>query len=197
MSTARRRVMRLLAAGACAAALPVRPAVAVAQHGRIEPPQPVPSIDLVRHDGGRTTLAQLAQGRTTALHFMFTGCRAACPIQGAVFARIQQQLPAQVRPRIQLLSLSVDALGDDPAALTGWLGRLDAGPAWRAAVPSPAHAERLRQWAGNGQPFAYDRHATQVLLLDARGRLVWRTLDLPDPAEVVQLLVAIDGAVRG
>lgn len=195
MNDLRRRMLPALAAGAAALALPgsLR---ALGTHGRIEPPVPAPDIALLGHDGSRSTLPKQLRGRITAVHFMFTGCTATCPIQGAVFARIQEQIAPRRLARVQLLSVSVDPLGDDPAALSAWLKRLDAGPQWRAAVPVAAQAARLTQWAGGGQPFAYDRHGAQVMLFDESGRLVWRTLDLPEPADVVRLLVAIDASSR-
>ena len=197
-SRARRRVLRLAAAALGAAPLLASvPAEAVGQHGRIEPPQAPPDVALLRDDGMRTTLARQLNGRVTAMHFMFTGCVSSCPIQGAVFARVQASLAPRRLARVQLLSVSVDALGDDPATLSRWRERLSAGPDWRAAVPAPADVDRLTRWAGGVQPFAADTHATQVLLFDPRARLVFRTADLPDPAEVAQLLVALEALTRG
>jgi len=195
MNDLRRRTLQALAAAA-AIALPGSPR-ALGTHGRIEPPITPPDVALIGHDGGRSMLRSRLRGRVTALHFMFTGCTATCPIQGAVFARIQQQLAGLKLARVQLLSVSVDPLGDDPAALAAWLKRLDAGPEWRAAVPVAAQATRLTRWAGGDQPFAFDRHGAQVMLFDESGRLVWRTLDLPEPGDVVRLLAAIDASSRG
>jgi protein SCO1/2 len=180
-----RAVAGLAALGPCAAA-------AIGRHGRVEPPDPAPEVALLRDDGVRTTLPKMLLGRTTAMHFMFTGCRATCPIQGAVFARVQSDLAPRRLARVQLLSVSVDALGDTPASLARWRANLGAGDAWRAAVPVPAQADRLLTWAGGNQPFAADSHTAQVLLFDDRARLVMRTTDLPDPAEVVRLMVELD-----
>lgn len=185
----RRAVLRAVAG---LAALGAGAAAAIGRHGRVEPPDPAPEVALLRDDGVRTTLPKMLLGRTTAMHFMFTGCRATCPIQGAVFARVQADLAPRRLARVQLLSISVDALGDTPASLARWRTSLGAGDAWRAAVPVPAQADRLLQWAGGNQPFAADSHTAQVLLFDERARLVMRTTDLPDPAEVVRLLVELD-----
>jgi len=193
----RRGLLQLAAAVAAMPLLASAPARAVGQHGRIEPPQTPPEVTLLRDDGLRTTLAQQLRGRVTAMHFMFTGCMSTCPIQGAVFARVQELLAPQRLARVQLLSVSVDALGDDPGTLARWRERLSAGPAWRAAVPTPTQVDRLTRWAGGVQPFAADTHATQVLLFDDRSRLVFRTTDLPDPAEVTKLLVSLESITRG
>ncbi|MGK6309802.1 SCO family protein [Variovorax sp. DT-64] len=72
---------------------------------------------------------------------MFTGCSTVCPIQGALFAALQAAMAAEHSPTLRLLSLSIDPLADDPAALSAWLRRFGAGPAWSAAVPT---TRRLR-----------------------------------------------------
>ena len=172
-------------------AAPAAPAAAFPRHGRIEPPEPVPDVAILRDDGRRTTLPAQLRGRLTALHFMFTGCTSTCPIQGATFARVQSRLDAAGDDRLQLLSISVDALGDDPAMLALWRGRLSAGVRWRAAVPLREQATRLIDWAGGGRPYGADTHATQVLLIDDRARLVLRSADLPDAGEIAGLLRAL------
>ena len=172
------------------------PAAAFPRHGRIEPPEPVPDVAILRDDGGRTTLARQLRGRLTALHFMFTGCTSTCPIQGATFARVQAMLGATRDDRLQLLSVSVDAIGDDPAALARWRERLSAGDRWRAAVPVREQATRLLDWAGGGRPYGADTHATQVLLVDDRARLVLRSADLPDATEIAGLLQALAATTR-
>jgi protein SCO1/2 len=198
MHDARRRSLRTLAGLALGAAFaPSREAAALGRHGRIEPPEPVPEVSLVLDDGRRTTLERQLLGRATALHFMFTGCASTCPIQGATFAQLQERVAPRRTDRMQLLSVSVDALGDDAASLSRWRARLAAGPMWRAAVPGAAHADRLLRWAGGERPGAVDTHATQVLLLDDRARLVFRTIDLPDAREVAELLVVLDRRIAG
>jgi len=198
MDPIRRRLLHTIGiASAAGVALRPRDAGAFAKHGRIEPPEPIPEATVVRDDGTRLALAQQLRGRLTALHFMFTGCTSTCPIQGATFARLQEQLAPRRLDRLQLLSVSVDALGDDAASLARWRTRLSAGPQWRAAVPVAAHAERLLQWAGGGRPYGADTHATQVLLIDDRPRLVFRSIDLPDAKDIASLLVSLDAITRG
>lgn len=192
--------MLSLLAGAGAGALGVfraGDALAMPRMGRVDPPEPVPDIVVVRDDGVRTTLPQQLRGRVTALHFMFTGCSSTCPIQGATFARLQERLALQRGDRLQLLSVSVDPLGDDPAALERWLRRLSAGPQWRAAVPIPAHGARLLQWAGGPTAYSADTHAQHVLLIDDRARLALRSTDLPDAAQIAALLRALEASPRG
>jgi protein SCO1/2 len=186
----------MLAACATAALLPPLPEVAAAgRHGRIEPPEAVPDVRLSMDDGRRTTLERQLRGRVTAVHFMFTGCTSTCPIQGATFARLQDLLGSRRTERMQLLSVSVDALGDDPPSLARWRQRLSAASLWRAGVPAPADLDGLLRWAGGERAGSADTHSTAVLLFDDRARLVFRTTDLPDAAALADLLVGLDRLV--
>ena len=157
------------------------------EHGRVRPPVPAPDIPLVGHDGVATTLPRLLAERATALQVMFTACTTTCPIQGAIFARVQKLIPDQVARGIQLVSLSVDPAHDTSAALARWLRRFGARPGWRAASPRPADVEQVRTFFGAGRT-ATDNHSTQVQLFDRTGSLVWRTGELPEAEEIAALL---------
>jgi protein SCO1/2 len=118
---------------------------------------------------------------------LFTACTTTCPIQGAIFARVQILIPDQVARGIQLLSLSVDPAHDTPAILTTWLKRFRARAGWMAAAPRPNDVEGIRDFAGRGRT-ASDNHSTQVLIVNREGRLVWRTSELPEAEEIAGIL---------
>lgn len=158
--------------------------------GPVAPAQALPAVAVTLDDGRRLPLAAVLQGRRTALQLMFTGCSALCPVQGAVFAELQARLQ---RPgggaagAVQLLSLSIDVLGDDARALAAWRARFGAGRQWRAAVPDPAGVDALLDTL-RGRTGGADRHSTQVFLLDARGRLDFRCAELASAESVAQVL---------
>jgi protein SCO1/2 len=185
----RRRAGLGLAGWMALGALP--PAHAHGVLGPVTPPLALPAVALTLDDGRRVPLASVLQGRLTALQLMFTGCSALCPVQGAVFAELQRLLRSEagaVRPEaLQLLSVSIDVLGDDARTLAGWRARFGAGPQWRAAVPDPAGIDPLldRLRGRTGGP---DRHTTQVFVLDGRGRLVYRCAELAAAESVAQVL---------
>jgi protein SCO1/2 len=156
-------------------------------HGKINPPIPVPDISLLRHDGGVSSLSALCHRHATAMQVMFTRCTTTCPIQGAVFERVQKLLPDQLARGIQLVSLSVDSENDTPAVLARWLQRFHARPGWVAAAPGLKDVERVRAFAGRGRS-ASDNHSTQVHMLNREGLLVWRTSELPAAEEIAAIL---------
>lgn len=178
---------RLLTAGALALlGMPATGRAAVGV-GPVVPPVAAPRLPLRRHDGTARTLAAQLRGAVTAVQLMFTGCSTVCPIQGALFAALQAAMAAEHSPRLRLLSLSIDPLADDPAALSAWLRRFGAGPAWSAAVPTHEALEGMLSLF-KGAAAAGDRHTGQVHVFDREARLVWRTSELPPTAEVMAAL---------
>jgi protein SCO1 len=173
--------------GLALAAPPMIPRVQAAGHGRVDPPLRVPDLALTLHDGQKTSLPRLLEEHATALQLMFTSCSSTCPIQGAIFRRVQELLVDPAARAIQLVSLSVDPERDDPAALARWLRRFDARPGWVAAAPRREDVERLRTFGGAGKSAA-DNHSTRVQIADRRARLVWRTAELPDAKGVARIL---------
>jgi protein SCO1/2 len=158
-----------------------------ADHGRIDPPVPMPDVTVRCADGRAASLAALVKGRATAVHLIFTGCSTVCPIQGAIFQRVQSLLTDQAARGIQLLSLSIDPVGDSPAAMRSWLQRFDAHDGWIAVAPDPKDLDRLLELFGQGRN-AVESHATVVNIVDRRGELVWRTRELPSAETIADIL---------
>ncbi|MGD0962738.1 MAG: SCO family protein [Candidatus Acidiferrales bacterium] len=159
----------------------------VSGHGQVKPPLLVPDIKLLCHDGTSTTLFNLVDNRATAVQLMFTSCTTTCPIQAAIFERVQKTIPDMRARGMQLLSLSVDPQTDTPAALSVWRQRFHAGPSWLAAAPFPADSQRLQDFFAKAIDSIVD-HSTQVSILDRQARLVWRTYELPTALEIIQIL---------
>jgi len=157
--------------------------------GPVTPPLAAPALPLQLHDGRSTILPAVLQGRVTAVHLMFTGCSAICPVQGAVFAELQALVGGPL-PKAQLLSISIDPIADDAVALSAWRRRFGAGAAWLAAAPPVRHAEampafldgrRARQATG-------DRHNAQVYLFDRQGRLTYRCAEFASARSIAQAM---------
>jgi protein SCO1/2 len=160
-----------------------------ADHGRVDPPVAVPNVPVRRADadGEPALLAELLREHATALQLMFTGCSSVCPIQGAIFERVQNLLPDQCERGIQLLSLSIDPLSDTPRAMQGWLERFGARKGWIAATPQASDLNRLLDVFGQGRS-AVESHGTQVNIIDRRGELVFRTSEMPSADSIADIL---------
>ncbi|MDZ7858163.1 SCO family protein [Sphaerotilus sp.] len=195
-SASRRDVLK----GVAALAL-LRTAGGVSAHGLlgpVTPALPLPALAVTLHDGRRLPLAAVLRGRLTALQLMFTGCSSVCPVQGAVFAELQGLLRREAAgraPMPQLLSISIDALGDDAPALARWRAQFGADADWRAGVPDLAEVDRLLDTL-RGRSTGVDRHSAQVFIVDGAGRLVYRCAELASATAVAQVLRQIRGPSR-
>jgi protein SCO1 len=177
---------RALLAAACGPVLISPRASAHEAFGRVTPARSASPWLLLDDSGRRRVLRQRLQGRVTAVQLMFTGCNSTCPLQGALFGDAARRLGGRL-PAAQLLSISVDPLGDDPAALRAWLGRFGRPPGWQAAAPRPDDLWPLVGFL-QGRVLGRDNHSTQVYLFDRQARLVFRSAELPPAAHVVALL---------
>lgn len=156
--------------------------------GWVNPRPLAPALALQCADGRQRPLRQVLGGRVTAVQLMFTGCNTSCPMQGALFAQVAGKLlPA---PDLQLLSISIDALGDDAKTLAQWQGRFGSHTAWAAGVPAVADVDPLASYL-RGVPAKAGTHTAQVFAFDREARLVYRTGDSPPAALVVELLAHI------
>jgi protein SCO1/2 len=182
-----RRVVLVAGAG-----LAARPAAAHGGLGPVTPPLGVPDLPVTLHDGRRATLPSLLRNRITAVQLMFTGCSASCPVQGAVFA-VLQGLVLGALPAALLLSLSIDPLSDDAAALKAWRRRFGAAEGWLAASPPVKHAEVMLDFMqGRRAPGRVaDRHNAQVFLFDARGRLAYRLAEFAAPRDIARAMTEL------
>ena len=153
--------------------------------GRVLPPTPVPILNLTLHDGRKAQLKEVLAGRVTALQLMFTGCSATCPIQGALFRQVQEQTKGE--GGLQLLSVSIDPLNDDPKAMRAWLKRFGATEHWLGATPEIKQLELWLEFL-RARNTGADRHTPQVYFFNTLGELALRSTDFPAPEDIARLL---------
>lgn len=158
--------------------------------GPLDPPRPMPPLPLSLHDGRQLGLQDLLRGRTTALQLMFAGCSAVCPLQGAVFARLQTLVLGRV-PGAQLLSVTIDPLSDDARALAAWRVRFGARDGWIAGAPPVAQSARLPEFVApqaTARAGRSDPHTKQVMLIDTQGRLAYRCAELAAAEDIAHAM---------
>jgi protein SCO1 len=181
----------LLRAGVCLG-LGLPAAGRAQQHvlpGPVEPRRAAPALALTLHNGQAAWLSDLLRGQITALQLMFTGCSGTCPIQGAIFAALQDRLVREL-PQTQLLSLSIAPLNDDAKALAAWLKRHGAGSRWLAGVPAVKDGEVMLDFLAGRRNRASpsDPHTPQVYLFDREGRLAYRMAELASPQAILRIM---------
>jgi protein SCO1/2 len=68
--------------------------------------------------------------RVVVIDTFFTTCTLICPILGAIFADLQDQLGDRLGRDVRLISISVDPLTDIPPRLKAYAGQWEARPGW-------------------------------------------------------------------
>lgn len=154
-------------------------------------------LKLKDQEGRPLDVASL-RGRLVLVNFVFTGCSTVCPVQTRALAEMQRQLPPALRPRVHLLSVSLDPLQDTPQALKGFATRMGADLAgWTFVTGRPQDIERLahtlrlfRPEPGVRKP---DDHSTALWLIDAKGDMRMRYGgNPPDVPRLLRELATLD-----
>ena len=151
-----------------------------------------PKLEVTLDDGRKSNLPAILVGKLTALQVMFTGCSATCPIQGALFASVQERLAGNKIAR--LVSVTIDPLNDDPKAMRAWLQRFGAGPQWTGVTPRPEDTDRWLEFL-RARSAGVDAHTAQVYFFNSKGELALRSIDFPTATEVAGLLSAMKGSI--
>jgi len=155
--------------------------------GWVQPRLAPPPLRLTSGDGRKVSLAGVVAGKVTAVQLMFTGCSSTCPTQGAFFAAVADRLRLG---DAQLLSVSIDALGDTPATMSKWQAKFGKSASWLTSVADVDDVDRLADFM-KGTTGKSGTHTAQVFVFDRLGRLCYRTGDSPAVSEVEALLVRV------
>lgn len=104
----------------------------------------VPDTPLVDEDGRAVRFKSDILGeKTVAIHFVFTTCRAICPVMGAAFAKLQDRLGERLGRDIELVSVSIDPLTDTPERMKQWGAQFGARPGWRLLTGEKGNIDNL------------------------------------------------------
>lgn len=147
-------------------------------------------------DGHDFAFGRLA-GRVLLVNFVFTGCSSTCPLQTQALARVQADLPADVRQGVHFVSVSLDPLTDTPSALKAHAARFAIDHRrWSFVTGQPTDvgrfADRLRLFRSDQGPRRLEDHNTALWLVDAKGRLMQRLHGQPvDARRLHDELVAL------
>lgn len=74
--------------------------------------------------------SDLVAGKLVLLNSVYTTCQGTCPVQTAIFKRVQTLLGDRVGNDVQMLSVSLDPVTDTPERLLAFSERYKTGPGW-------------------------------------------------------------------
>jgi cytochrome oxidase Cu insertion factor (SCO1/SenC/PrrC family) len=104
----------------------------------------VPDTTLVDQNGREVRFKSDVLGdKTVAIHFIFTTCRAICPVMGAAFAKLQDRLGDRLGKDISLVSISIDPVTDTPARMKQWGEQFGARAGWSLLTGEKEKVESL------------------------------------------------------
>lgn len=104
----------------------------------------VPDTKLLDQNGREVRFKRDVLGeKTVAIQFIFTTCRAICPVMGAAFAKLQDRLGERLGKDISLVSISIDPVTDTPARMKQWGEQFGARPGWSLLTGEKGKIENL------------------------------------------------------
>ena len=93
--------------------------------GQSADPIPLPTAELIDHDGQPFDLAAEARDRLTLVFFGYTYCPDICPMHMTAIAGGLAQLTPERREKVRVVFVTADPDRDTPERLSTWLGSFD------------------------------------------------------------------------
>jgi protein SCO1 len=158
---------------ACEAGTPIPVDPALSGHPALPRIRPAPEFALKDVDGVPVSLAGIGP-KVRLVSFVYTSCSAACPLLTERMARLQQAVAEAARAGdVELVSITVDPLRDDPTEMRAFGRRFGADPSnWKFLTDRP---EAIRpvlvaydEWSSELTGGTLD-HPARVHLIDRNG----------------------------
>jgi protein SCO1/2 len=146
-------------------------------------------VPLTGQDGQRQMLAE-RRGRPQLVTMFYTSCTMVCPMIIDSLRLTRNALDPSARAKLDLLAVSFDPANDDVVALQAYADKRKLDPRiWTLARAEPAQVRQLSGVLGlqyRQLPDGEFNHSSELILLDAEGRIAARTTVIGklDPAFV-------------
>lgn len=138
-------------------------------------------ITLTDQDGQQQLLAA-RRGRPQLITMFYTSCTMVCPLIIDSLRLTRDALDPAIRTRLDLLAVSFDPAHDDVAALQAYARKRKLDPRiWTLARAEPAQVRQLSGLLGlqyRQLPDGEFNHSSELILLDADGRIAARTTQI-------------------
>jgi len=135
-------------------------------------------VQLTGQDG-QSQMLSARRGRPQLVTMFYTSCQMVCPLIIDSMRLTRNALDPAVRSQIDLLAVSFDPARDDVAALRSYADKRKLDPrVWTLARTTPAQVRQLSGVLGLQYRQLPDRefnHSSELILLDADGRIAART----------------------
>ena len=140
----------------------------------LDPARSLPDFELTTQHGTPYN-KDTAMGRHQLLFFGFTHCPDICPSTLALMRQLRQDLPAELRSKLDFVFVSIDPERDTPEVMTPYLAHFD--PAFIGVTGGTSAVTDFADAVGiafikvdQGDSYTMD-HATALVLLDPQSRI--------------------------
>jgi cytochrome oxidase Cu insertion factor (SCO1/SenC/PrrC family) len=157
-------------------------------------PIAIPDVSVLDQDGREVRFfSDLVKDKVVAINFVFTSCKASCPLLGAGFARLRERLGDRLGGDCALISVSVDPTVDRPERLKEWAGRFGAGAGWTLVTSPEGRKSEIDTLLKALQVFSPDKadHSQGVLVVDGSTLLGRSSRRLPAPDDLAAMLADV------
>ncbi|WP_256675785.1 SCO family protein [Pseudomonas sp. R5(2019)] len=126
----------------------------------------------------------LVGDKIVLMGFIYTSCSTVCPVVSSIMGKVQKQLGGRVGDEVQLVSISVDPLRDDPKRLQGYARKFQDGPGWSWLTGTQYAVTETLKGLGSFNP-DLKNHPPLILVGDGRSGHWTRFYGFTDPAVLV------------
>lgn len=148
----------------------------------------LPDLPLVDQDGrGLRFYSDLIKGKAVVINFIYTDCKAVCPMQANTFFELQSLLGDRLTRDVILISISADPESDTPERLKSWGAAHGAKPGWTLLTGERAQIDELTK-ALIGDVARKGEHTPLVFVGHADVGLWKRAYGLAEPLKLVKLI---------
>ena len=124
-------------------------------------------------------LAALA-GKPQVVELIHATCQVTCPITLQSMKQLEASLPKEARSQVGFVLVTLDPLADSPATLRSFRRSQQLSSRWTLLRGTSSATQLLAH--SLGVAFVRDNyrlaHSTQITVLDAHGKIVFRQIDL-------------------
>lgn len=151
-------------------------------------PLVIPDLEVVDENGKqRKFYTDLVKDKVVIVNFIFTSCKAVCPIAGANFAKLQRLFGERMGRDVHLISVTTDPETDSPEKLKAWAARFGAKPGWTLVTGKKEELTGLLGLlTGDGPIKGY--HSPSLIIVNDQKRLHRFAYGLEAPERIFEML---------
>jgi protein SCO1/2 len=143
-------------------------------------------LPLLDQDGKTVRFrADAVGGRIAVIDTIFTTCGLICPILGAIFADLQEQLGDRLGKDVALVSITVDPQTDIPPRLKKYSEQWEARPGWTFLTGGKPNVDKVLAGLGMYAPDFTD-HPTAILVGDGKSGEWTRFYGFATPEQLME-----------